>query len=127
MPLTGRLEINVDKANKTQAVVCLGRIIKDDRGEIQLVAYRKLHLFVEPIGGEALAVRFGLELAKTSGMERVTMESDCQTMVSMIERRSAGLSLQGGVVRDCLLLFDEFLGKQIAREFGVMLIEQLTC
>ncbi|GAB2254414.1 hypothetical protein Droror1_Dr00022223 [Drosera rotundifolia] len=63
---------------------------------------------LEAVVGEALAIKAGLVLAKSVGVERVIMESDCKELIDMLRTGAGDLSLQGKIIEECLALMGSF-------------------
>ncbi|GAB2251888.1 hypothetical protein Droror1_Dr00004735 [Drosera rotundifolia] len=87
-----------------EKVTSINAIARNSEDDVLWRVGKNLSVQLSPIAGEVLAIKFGLELAKFVGMDRISLESDCKQIVKIIELEAGDRSLQGSIVDDCLNL-----------------------
>ena len=93
-------------------------VIRDHDGVVLVAAARWLDDVPDALTAEALATKEGLELAAELGYQRVILESDCQSLRSLLRDPSSRRSVIGGPCFDITELgreFDEFRVEWVCR------------
>ncbi|GAB2222220.1 hypothetical protein Drorol1_Dr00013425 [Drosera rotundifolia] len=99
-PPSGRIKINVNVATRVTGATMVGIVARDHNGYVQMAAGRSYPQLLDPMVGETLAIKAGLELAKAVGMKSIIIESDCQGAVRMLNGGTVDLSTQGKLITD---------------------------
>ncbi|KAL9264525.1 hypothetical protein AKJ16_DCAP09513 [Drosera capensis] len=68
-PQPGHVTVNVDVALQIEGVSSIGAIARNKEGDVLWAAGKNLYVQPSPVAGEALAIKFGLELAKSIGLQ----------------------------------------------------------
>ncbi|CAI0383231.1 unnamed protein product [Linum tenue] len=111
-PQEGRLKINTDAGIGDEGVG-LGVVVRNHMGEFVMAAAKQVRGIQDPTMGEALAVEFGLQLARQHHMVSPIMEVDCVNVVAGV-RRAAGIQTELGVIcRNISKLLEETGGGTI--------------
>lgn len=101
-PPTTFVKINVDAHVRHDVGVSFGMVIRDDGGNVVVARVRRIASNWGPALAEARAARFGIEVARRMGFEKVALESDSMTVVQAIRLRQRGLT-------PIFLLFDDII------------------
>ncbi|GAB2233826.1 hypothetical protein Droror1_Dr00003055 [Drosera rotundifolia] len=87
---------------RAQSVTSLGIIARSRMGEVIIASGKNIAYSLDPLVGEALVMKHGLEIAGRAGLEKVIIESDCKQPVDMLNSGAGDLSLAGSIVDDCV-------------------------
>lgn len=85
-PRQGWLKINTDSSFIKSKIGVSGVIIRDENGRFLSRLTRK-HATVDPLMAEALALRDGITLASSLGLNKVVLESDCLEAVRACRKK----------------------------------------
>jgi ribonuclease HI len=83
-PAHGEAKLNTDGAY-TQTQVGIGMILRDEHGDIIVVACRKLNHRLEATEAEMMAIEEGLQVAMQWFPGKISMETDCAEAVDLIK------------------------------------------
>ncbi|PON45635.1 Ribonuclease H-like domain containing protein [Parasponia andersonii] len=75
----------------------LGVVIRDCNGQIMVVAIKRVKIGSDALMVESLAIRFGLEIAKDSGLFPCLVELECLAAINLIKGITS-LCLEAGLV-----------------------------
>ncbi|KAL2922015.1 3-(3-hydroxy-phenyl)propionate/3-hydroxycinnamic acid hydroxylase [Bienertia sinuspersici] len=93
------VKINVDASGSTNAKVGLGSVIRDSFRDIKAAALK----WIEPTSVEVAEVevaRYGMELARRLGFNRIILEGDVANVILAIKSQNYGLSPISVVYKD---------------------------
>lgn len=83
-PLDGWLKLNVDAAiEATKKVARLGMVVRKSKGEIKAATVGRSRFHGDVEQAKAEAMKFGLEIAKDSGLFPLIVESDAVNVVKL--------------------------------------------
>ncbi|XP_021722372.1 uncharacterized protein LOC110689847 [Chenopodium quinoa] len=102
LPPAGVVKLNVDAHIREGIGVQFGVLIRDNHGGLLAAAVKHCEARWSPDMAEAGAMRYGVELARRLGFEKVVLESDALTTVRAIQTRQVGAA-------PIFLLFDDVL------------------
>ena len=91
-PQTGVIKVNVDAHIVAGEYTSLGVVVRDANGVVQMMATKTMAGSREPTLAEAEAVRYGIQVARRAGYDRVWMESDAQSVVRSVQSEEYGLA-----------------------------------
>ena len=91
-PQTGVIKVNVDAHIVTGEYTSLGVVLRDANGVVQMMATKIMVGSREPSLAEAEAVRYGIQVARRAGYDKVWVESDAQTVVRSVQSKEYGLA-----------------------------------
>ena len=111
-PRVGRIKINTDVAVLADGRVGLGVVARDWEGRILLIGVRWVRAHWKAALGEAMAARYGLQLAIEHGYGEIELESDAYNLVKAVALKSVGRSPLDLVMEDI-----GFMGESI-RDFS---------
>lgn len=98
-PPQGMIKINVDAAlSKNSSTIAVAAVARDEAGIFQGASALVVAGVSSPEIAEAMAGREGLALAQDLGMQKITVASDCTSVVCNIQR--PGMGLYGHIVRE---------------------------
>ncbi|GAB2255275.1 hypothetical protein Droror1_Dr00009053 [Drosera rotundifolia] len=98
LPPGGKMKGNVDVSARLPDTMSLGVIVRDHVGSIRLAAGGwNICQSLDPLTGELLAIRQGLQFAKEDGFTKIVLESDCKAAIDLLKRRGDVLSVQGRI------------------------------
>lgn len=106
-PRVGWWKINTDAAC-TEGKVGLGMVVRDRDEDMVMASGCHLEVTVPPQQAEARAVLFSLSYAFEARYRKVELESDCQTLVSMLTRKKVENSDVQMIVNDVFSLINSF-------------------
>ncbi|XP_074265668.1 uncharacterized protein LOC141588112 [Silene latifolia] len=105
---SGFLKINVDAAVDPDGFRGLGIVIRNHDGSVYRTACKRLEGDFEVDVTEALAARFGLEVAHDGGTNRIILETDNLKLFSHISKKHVERSSFGRIVADIFSLTCSF-------------------
>ena len=105
-PSRGLNKLNSDAAAKN-GKGGLGVVVRDEEGEVLLAAGVRLEEVSSPEEAEACAILFGLQIAFDAGLRNLEVESDCLTVIKMLNGTSARNATQT-IIHDILALSSSF-------------------
>ncbi|KAL2906587.1 Sperm-specific antigen 2, partial [Bienertia sinuspersici] len=90
-PPAGVIKVNVDAHMGADGKAGLGAVMRDENGVVLLLGVR--HCLVKNVEqAEAMAVRYGIMLARRFGFQCIMVESDAANVVNIINSRLEGYS-----------------------------------
>ena len=113
-PRAGRVKLNTDAALLGDGTVGVGAVVRDSQGRIVVMAVRRFRAHWRASLAEAIAGRFGLQLAKRYGYVSIEMEGDALNLSKAVSRRTAGRSTLDLILEDIWLLSDSFVDFSIS-------------
>ena len=108
-PANGYLKMNVDASfdsDLLQGIV--GAVIRDHKGRFVAAANEKINVCNDVFTAEALAVRFGMNLARTVGCCKLQIESDNADVITSLQEGSSALAASA-IFEDCYHMSLDFL------------------
>ncbi|XP_074270856.1 uncharacterized protein LOC141594763 [Silene latifolia] len=99
-PIQGVIKVNVDGAVVEGVGVGWGSVARDDHGQILWCAATQQRNEMSVAMTEAMAIRHGLNEARTAGHQEVEIKTDCAVVVGDLKRRAKGRS-------DLHLIYDD--------------------
>ncbi|XP_058760149.1 uncharacterized protein LOC131633451 [Vicia villosa] len=90
--------LHVDASFSEEGFMTMGCIIKDHNQAFSLAACRRENMQVEVAVGEAMAVRWGLSLAKDLNLEKIVIKSDAKVVVDCVNGFSKLVALEPVIV-----------------------------
>ncbi|KAL2921881.1 hypothetical protein RDABS01_013372 [Bienertia sinuspersici] len=90
-PSSGVARVNTDAAILEGTGVGMGAVIRDEEGRL-LMGVRRREVDWDTEVAEAMAARFGVEMAAKLGFESVELESDSSNLINKLKHESTGLS-----------------------------------
>ena len=107
-PSKGYMKLNVDAGFDQDLLEgSVGAIIRDQSGQFIAAANEKIGICFDSFNAEALAVRFGLNLARTVGCSRIVVSSDSLEIVEALKKGNSS-SVASAIIDDCFFLSSEF-------------------
>ncbi|KAI4994410.1 hypothetical protein ZWY2020_029458 [Hordeum vulgare] len=85
----------------------VGAIIRDQSGQFIAAANERIDICFDSFTAEALAVRFGLNLARTVGCSRIVVSSDSLEIVEALKDGNFS-SVASAIIDDCFFMASEF-------------------
>ncbi|CAL1383751.1 unnamed protein product [Linum trigynum] len=85
-PQSAPVKINVDAACISDRGTGWGAVIRDGEGRFLFAGVRRSRTQWNPEEAEAMAIGFGLDLARRFGILEMEMESDCQGIIQQLQR-----------------------------------------
>ncbi|KAL6275838.1 hypothetical protein ACE6H2_019439 [Prunus campanulata] len=109
-PPTGNfVKINVDGAvNLLFGFRGLGVVIRDNMGDLMMVAYKGLHGMFSPKATELYAAILGLQIARQLGHFSVILEMDAKEIIMNLQSFEESWSVEGVLVDEVKGLFNHF-------------------
>lgn len=95
-PPHGFVKLNVDAAFDQDSLLgAAGAIVRDSKGAFIRSGNCKIDLCIDALSAEALAVRFGLELARSLGCKRLIINSDNFEVIEVMNNgvKSSGVAV----------------------------------
>ncbi|XP_021841252.1 uncharacterized protein [Spinacia oleracea] len=89
-PPNDTVKVNVDAHIMKDIGVSFGVAIRDGAGSLILEAVKRMNAQWQPEMGEAGAVRYGLEVARRFGFEKVVLECDATSVVRTLHSKEEG-------------------------------------
>ncbi|XP_058746011.1 uncharacterized protein LOC131618872 [Vicia villosa] len=90
--------IHVDASFSDEGFLTMGCIIRDHNQVLSLAACRRENVQVEVLVGEAMAMRWGLSLAKDLNLEKIMIKSDAKVVVDCVNGFSKLVALDSVIV-----------------------------
>ncbi|XP_048502802.1 uncharacterized protein LOC125498610 [Beta vulgaris subsp. vulgaris] len=84
-PEEGWVKINVDVVVKEENGVGLGVVGRDHKGDVLVCGSRRWEWSTAVDEVDALAVRWGMRMAKTRGYRNIVVESDCLSIIDVLK------------------------------------------
>ncbi|KAE8811717.1 hypothetical protein D1007_11513 [Hordeum vulgare] len=107
-PPQGYVKLNVDAGFDHDLLRgSIGAIIRDQKGQFLAAANDRIDICYDPNTAEALAVRFGLNLARTIGCSKIVVNSDNLEIVKDLKKGYSSLAAST-IIDDCFFLGSEF-------------------
>ncbi|KAI5016861.1 hypothetical protein ZWY2020_037239 [Hordeum vulgare] len=82
-------------------------VIRDQSGQFIAAANERIDICFDSITAEALAVRFGLNLARTVGCSRIVVSSDNLDIVEALKNGNSS-SVASSIIDDCFFMASDF-------------------
>ncbi|XP_021754195.1 uncharacterized protein LOC110719519 [Chenopodium quinoa] len=89
-PRRGCVKVNFDAYVPDNGTVRLGVVVRDDSGSLLLVAVRNTGCVWPSEMAEAATARYGIEIARRMGYEKVVLEGDAINVVRAIKTKQEG-------------------------------------
>ena len=103
-PKYGYVKLNVDAGFDSDTLAAtFGAVIRDHRGKFIAAANEKMDLCFDSFTAEAIAVRFGLNLANTVGCSKVEVNSDSVKVVNALSQGYSS-SVASSIIDDCYFM-----------------------
>jgi ribonuclease HI len=128
-PAEGWTKINTDGAfSKDSETGDRGVVLRDHHGSFISGACHFFSLVSEPEQAELLACRMGLQLAKSLGLRKVVLETDCATAVVKMVDKELDRSIHGSIVEEIKGLLQDFEEVRVkhVRRSGNMVAHKLA-
>ncbi|KAF7838985.1 reverse transcriptase [Senna tora] len=106
-PLGSHFKLNVDAARFSVSEWTLGIAIRNSIGQLMLSAAPRISAPPDPTLAEALALRWGLQLATHLGFQEIEVETDCLSLVNIWNDGSNASTLHL-IMQDCKNLSHSF-------------------
>ena len=107
-PRTGYVKLNVDASFDQDLLEgSAGAVIRDHKGKFIAAANEKLRVCYDAFTAEAIAIRFGLNLARTTGCSKVEVNSDNSDVVEALREGYSAL-VASAIFDDCYFMSLEF-------------------
>lgn len=129
-PSDGWLKINVDAGQAGGGLSGLGVVCRDTEGSILSCAAVQIRANWETPIAEARAVLEGVVMAKSLGLQKVIIESDCQRVVQALQKQEKGSSSFNLIIDDIFSVipsslqvvwsFVKRVGNRVAHELAHM-------
>ncbi|XBI23995.1 hypothetical protein VPH35_049137 [Triticum aestivum] len=103
-PKYGYVKLNVDAGFDSDTLAAtFGAVIQDHRGEFIAAANEKMDLCFDSFTAEAIAVRFGLNLASAIGCSKIEVNSDSVEVVNALSQDYSS-SVSSSIIDDCYFM-----------------------
>ena len=107
-PRNGYVKLNVDAGFDHDSLEgSVGAIIRDHNGNFVAAANEKLNICYDAITVEAIAVRFGLNLARAAGCNKIELNSDSLEVINALKEGSSS-SVASAIFDDCFFMSLDF-------------------
>ncbi|XP_057419100.1 uncharacterized protein LOC130713345 [Lotus japonicus] len=103
-PTHGIYKLNFDAAVASTGLVVFGLVVRDRHGEVLASAAQHLLPASSPIMGEAMTLRWSMQLAVQMGFGRVLFETDCLQLFQRWKKPPDGRSYLASIIADCFML-----------------------
>ncbi|XP_021721253.1 uncharacterized protein LOC110688807 [Chenopodium quinoa] len=104
----GVAKVNVDAGFVGELGCGLGAVIRSGEGTVLAAGVQQGEESWEVRVAEAQAILWGLRLAASSGLQEVIVESDCLQVIQALRSKEAGSSEFHLVIKDILLICNNF-------------------
>ena len=102
-PGVGSFKLNTDVAMLEEGTVGVGAVVRDCTGRVMLVGVRRYQARWKAALGEAIAARFGIQLARQYGFGVIEMEGDAYNLSKAVALKKGGRSTLDLIVEDIWL------------------------
>lgn len=107
-PAEGWVRINTDAAMLVGEEVGAGVVCRDNTGKVLCAAVKKFRARWKVVLAEAMAAKFGLQVAQRAGYTKVELECDALNLAKAIAQKKDGRSPLDLVVEDIVSLSSHF-------------------
>lgn len=107
-PSEGWFKVNVDAGMLGEVGTGLGVVCRDDAGAFYACAAVQFKQVWQPVVAEAMAVLWGLRVARDVGLVIVVLESDCLVVIRALQNQLQGLNSLHLIIDDILMLVSIF-------------------
>lgn len=117
-PTHPNVKVNVDAHVLEGVGVRFGVVVRDSTGRLLVAAVKKLEAQWTPEMTEAGAARYGLEVARRYGFDRVVLEGDAATVINTVHNKVSGeapIFLIYDDIRKLSGMFSSFLCTHVRR------------
>jgi len=102
------MKLNVDSGfDRDLLEGSVGAIIRDYNGKFIAAANERVDICYDSFTAEALAVRFGLNLARTIGCSKIVINSDSMEVVEALSAGNSS-SVASAIIDDCYFMSSDF-------------------
>lgn len=108
-PPSGYVKLNVDAAFDWDLLQgAMGAVIRDDRGHMVVAGNKLIDSCYDVLTVEAMALKFGLNMALTAGCNRLIVNSDNLELMEIMNKDGQYAGDAAAIVDDCYHLACEF-------------------
>ncbi|XP_058739812.1 uncharacterized protein LOC131611980 [Vicia villosa] len=112
--------VQVDAGCFNDGTVAMGCVIKKHNDEVIVAASKRMEVSVSPSTAEAMAIRWGLQVARDLKLQKIVVQSDALVVVDCVNKMDFSVVLEP-IVLDCSeikLYFDVVTVMYVSRNFN---------